>query len=139
MIDLVSSFIMLASVFYSQPGTTVSPTPQAQNMKQKTTEELVRDYFADTPILVEVARCESTFRQTDSTGKVIRGRVNEYDVGVMQINELYHADKAEELGYDLHTIEGNMAYAKWLYEKESIVPWKSSSRCWKNSKEITRA
>ena len=37
---------------------------------------------------------------------------------------------AEKLGLNLKTLRGNMAYAKYLYEKEGVAPWKSSSSCW---------
>lgn len=99
----------------------------------KTLEAHVREYFKDDPILAEIARCESQFRHIGTTGKVIRGKVNKADVGVMQINEKYHLDEAEKLGYDLHTLEGNMAYAKWLYEKKGPQPWYPSEKCWKDA------
>jgi len=97
---------------------------------QKDVAAYVKEYFADAPIMMEIARCESTYRQSTLQGSVIRGRVNPADVGVMQINEYYHADTAEKLGIDLHTLEGNLAYAKYLYEKEGVRPWKSSQKCW---------
>jgi hypothetical protein len=81
-----------------------------------TTEEQVKAYFTDLPILIEVARCESSFRQTDSKGRLLRGEVNTGDVGVMQINEYYHLDSTKRLGLDISTIDGNMAYARHLYE-----------------------
>lgn len=90
----------------------------------------VADYFSDIPILADVAACESHDRQVDKNGNVIRGEVNHYDVGVMQINELYHADEAKALGYDIYTIEGNVAFARYLYDKQGTKPWMSSSPCW---------
>lgn len=48
----------------------------------------------------------------------------------MQINELYHLETAEKLGLDIYTIEGNVAYAKHLYEEQGAKPWMSSSPCW---------
>ncbi len=104
--------------------------------KEITTEAYVKNYFSDTPILAEVARCESQFRQTDKSGRVIRGKANRYDVGVMQINELYHLDKSKNLGYDIYTTEGNLAYARYLYEKEGARPWMASSGCWAKFREI---
>lgn len=101
-----------------------------------TTESIVREYFANTPILSEIARCESHFRQTDSNGNIVRGKRNTYDVGVMQINELYHLDKAKKLNLNIHTLEGNIAYAKYLYENEGARPWLASSGCWAKSKEL---
>lgn len=90
----------------------------------------VKEYFANTPILASIARCESGNRQFDASGNVLRGRVNSSDVGVMQINERYHAARAKALGYDLHTLEGNLGYAAKLYKEQGTRPWISSSPCW---------
>ncbi len=94
------------------------------------TEQYVRQYFRDIPIMIQIARCESTFRQLDEDGDIHRGRVNNADVGVMQINEFYHLDQAEKKNLDIHTIEGNTAYARDLYEREGTRPWASSKPCW---------
>lgn len=93
-------------------------------------KKYVTDYFADIPLLAKIAGCESHYRQFNSKGAVQRGEVNSYDVGVMQINEHYHADTAAKLGYDLYTIDGNVRYARYLYEKQGAQPWISSSACW---------
>ena len=84
-------------------------------------------------MLVEVAKCESQFRQYDKDGSVLRGEKNDHDVGVMQINEDYHADIASSTGEDLMTIKGNTAYARDLFEKEGLKPWSSSRSCWSKS------
>ncbi len=102
-----------------------APITDSKNVK-----EFVSDYFADTPILAKIAGCESTNRQYDSKGNVLRGERNRFDVGVMQINELYHLEDAVELGLNIHTIEGNVAFAKHLYERFGAKPWMSSSACW---------
>src|SRR3989344_5524641 len=101
MFELVASVFMLASVFYGQPASASDEIALngAKTVGPKTIEEVVREHFAETPVLIEVARCESTFRQVDHRGEVIRGRHNEYDVGLMQINELYHSDKAKSLKF----------------------------------------
>ncbi len=97
---------------------------------QAVMEKYLRQVFADDPILVEVARCESSFRHYDKNGKVVKGRIDNADIGVMQINERYHAQTAEKLGLDIHTITGNVAYAKYLFEKEGTKPWSASEKCW---------
>ncbi len=135
--EIVSGALMLLSAFYGQPAITSAsaplptPTPALESTVPRTTEAAVRTYFSKAPILVEIARCESTFRHTNEKGAVVRGLSNEYDVGVMQINELYHGETALELGHDIYTLEGNMAYAKWLYDREGLRPWKSSAKCWR--------
>ena len=97
----------------------------------KTTEEIITEKFAETPILKKIAFCESRYRQIDSiTGKVLRGLVNSQDVGVMQINERYHLNDSLKLGFDIHTLEGNVGYAKHLYKTQGVKPWIHSSPCW---------
>ena len=48
----------------------------------------------------------------------------------MQVNSLYHEDKATTLGMDIYTLSGNLEYAKALYDKEGAKPWASSEACW---------
>ncbi|MEY2664560.1 MAG: hypothetical protein RIT04_368 [Candidatus Parcubacteria bacterium] len=116
--------------------TTATTTVQEQTMDQTQVERLVSykthvtAYFADTPMLIDIARCESEFRQYDRQGNLIRGRVNDQDVGIMQINEKYHLEKSKSLGYDIYTVEGNLAYAKYIYEKQGGAPWSASQKCW---------
>ncbi len=95
--------------------------------------DYVETYFSDVPVLVDIAKCESDFRQYDKDGSVLRGVANRYDVGVMQINEKYQLERAERLGYDIYSAEGNLAYARYLYGKEGTKPWQSSEKCWKQS------
>ncbi len=102
----------------------------------KTTEQIIAEHFTDTPILKKIAACESQSRQFDETGSVLRGRVNSQDVGVMQINEKYHLKEANKLGLDIYTIEGNIDYAKHLYETQGVKPWVHSSTCWDKSNEF---
>lgn len=94
------------------------------------TEKYVREYFKDVPIMIQVARCESHFRQLDADGDIHRGVVNSADVGVMQINEFYHLDTAEKKNINIYTLEGNVAYARDLYERQGTQPWSSSKPCW---------
>lgn len=102
-----------------------------------TVEDHVKSYFSDEPVLATIAQCESRFRHFDKNGKPLRGEVNTYDIGVMQINRLYHGDKAEKLGLNLNAIGDNMAYARYLYEKEGTRPWNSSANCWSKKVQST--
>lgn len=93
-------------------------------------EAYVRKEFADTPIMIDIIRCESHFHQYNSDGSVLRGIANKQDVGLMQINEKYHAETAKNLGLDIYTTEGNAAFGKYLYKKYGTSPWNYSSKCW---------
>ena len=111
-----------------------TPMPQAQTVK-----EYVQEYFADEPILVDIAQCESHMRQFDSNGSVLHGEVVYQDLGLMQVNETYHGATAAKLGLDLYTMQGNLAYARYLYDKEGTTPWNSSKACWSKSQDYKDA
>jgi len=99
-------------------------------------EDIVRSYFRDIPVMAEIARCESHFRQTLPDGSVLRGKVDSDDTGVMQINRRYHGVKAAQLELDLNDIYHNMAYARYLYETQGTQPWSASAPCWKKTTTI---
>lgn len=97
------------------------------------TETAVRSYFSDIPVMIQIARCESTFRHTLADGTVLRGKVDSADVGVMQINTRYHAQTAHTLGLDLTDMHDNMKYARDLYQKQGTKPWTASAACWSST------
>jgi len=103
----------------------------------KTVEEMVKEYFKDSPIMSKVAWCESRNRQFEKDGITpFTGRVNPSDIGVMQINRYYHEATATKMGIDLSTLEGNLTYGKYLYDKEGTRPWNSSSPCWSSQEQL---
>ena len=97
------------------------------------TEAIVREYFHDIPVMIQVARCESTFRHTLADGSVLQGVVDNDDTGVMQINKRYHLKTATKLGLDIEDIYDNLAYARYLYEKQGTQPWSASAPCWERT------
>jgi hypothetical protein len=80
--------------------------------------------------MIQVARCESTFRHTLADGSVLRGKVDARDTGVMQINTHYHGKTAQKLGLNLERLEDNLAYARYLYNQQGTQPWSASAPCW---------
>lgn len=91
-------------------------------------EKAVESYFADIPVMISIAQCESKFHQYDLQGNILTSITD--DIGVMQINAHHHASEAEDLGYDLTNLQDNMAFARYLYEAQGTDPWLSSARCW---------
>ena len=94
-----------------------------------TVEAAVRIYFSDTPVLINIASCESQFHQFNSDGSVLHGGYKHTMVGIFQIAPL-HIPDATAHGIDINTISGNMAYAKRLYDIYGTSPWLDSSPCW---------
>ena len=124
---------IIATAATTTVANAANPISISTSTDPKVIESYVRSQFGDVPILVDVARCESSFRQFNPDGTVVHGRVDNDDIGVMQINERYQGDSAKKLGYDIYTVEGNVAYAKHLYQKQGAQPWSSSEPCWSTS------
>jgi hypothetical protein len=85
-------------------------------------ELAVREVFADAPMMISVAQCESKFRQYTDSGNVLKG--SGLYIGVFQIDEKIHANFAKSMGMDIFIAEGNLAYARYLYDKSGVTPWK---------------
>jgi hypothetical protein len=97
-------------------------------------EERVREVFDDAPIMVAILRCESEFMQFDpATGRPLMNREGWDAMGVAQIRISVHERAARKLGFDIYTVDGNLGYAKHLYETEGTRPWKASKDCWQNA------
>lgn len=88
-------------------------------------ESRVREYFADIPVMIEIARCESNFRQFTDNGSVLRGGAGGGMVGVFQFYVEVHINAAIGLGFDINTLEGNLGYARHLYQSSGTRPWQS--------------
>lgn len=54
-------------------------------------------------------------------------------VGVFQFYGSVHRGGAMALGFDIDTLEGNLAYAKHLFTVSGTTPWNSSKTCWGNA------
>lgn len=100
---------------------------------QTSTEEIVRSYFKDIPVMIEVARCESEFRHELRDGSVLKGRIDPADTGVMQINKRFHQATATKMELNIDVINDNLAYARHLYETQGTRPWNASMPCWGNT------
>ncbi len=135
MLGLTTGLVMLLGTMTALPVSADTANSGAVQDRPVTLEAHVRDYFSDTPILAEVAKCESGFQQFGRDGKVLRGMAVRKDVGLLQINEGYHGETAKALGYNIYSVDGNMAYAKYLYEKQGTDPWSASKKCWSKAEK----
>lgn len=92
-------------------------------------EHYAKEYQVSAEIASKIAWCESGLKQ-EYGGQPLRGRINPKDVGVFQINEVYHLETARKLGFDIYLAEGNVQYAMWLMSREGTRPWRLSEKCW---------
>jgi hypothetical protein len=132
------NIILIAVFITSLIGSTAPTAEAAKNTSNPETnyfvrteaEKRVREYFKDTPVMIEIARCESNFRQYTDAGTVLRGGDSGGMVGTFQFFESIHATPAKALGFDITTLEGNLAYAKHVYTNEGTTPWNPAKHCW---------
>ncbi len=108
---------------------TTAPTPLPVAHTNDGIENKVLQYFANEPVMYDIAKCESRFRQYDSNGNALDGGSGGM-IGIFQIAASIHAAYAKSLGMDIYTVDGNMAYAKKLYTEEGTGPWLDSFPCW---------
>ena len=127
---MIVPLILLLTATFAAPAPLSAETTAELSQNPETIKAYVEQYFAKEPILADIAWCESRYRQWNPDGTVFIGKVNHYDIGVMQVNSLYHDEKATDLGFDIYSLSGNLAYAKYLFEKEGSKPWASSKACW---------
>ncbi len=106
---------------------TVEVAPQVQTVR-----EYVEEYFADEPIMIAIAQCESEFKQFTKHGAPVKNPKSSA-IGIFQVMSSLHTGTASTLGLDIKTVEGNAAYARYLYEKEGTRPWNASKACWGKS------
>lgn len=91
----------------------------------KSIEDIIREELGEQ--FINISRCESGLKQFNEDGSVLLSKTS--DKGLFQINQV-HWQTAKDLGIDINTIEGNIAYAKLLKEKNGTVDWKASKHCW---------
>lgn len=132
---MIIPIILLIAGALGTPSTTSALQVDGQS-NPETLGAYVRGYYASEPILADIAWCESRMRQVNSDGTVYRGKINNDDIGVMQINSQYHEATATDMGLDIYSLDGNLKYAEYLYDKQGTKPWNSSKACW-GSKVVT--
>lgn len=125
---IVLSFVLVSGLFVGNVVVTHAATSKVASttveLKEPAAiEKRVREYFADIPVMIEIARCESKFRQYTDAGNVLRGGNAGLMVGIFQFFESIHAAPALMLGFDLKTVEGNIGYARHVYTQEGTRPW----------------
>lgn len=107
---LVSAFVFYPASAQTNPNTHI--------------ERIIRGAFSDIPDMITIAKCESGFRQFNNDGSVLRGGGTGRYLGIFQIDENIHTQKALSMGFDIKTVEGNIGYARQLHSASGTNPWK---------------
>lgn len=110
---------------YNQANTELS---NSGSVSRDTIQDVLSAEFGPNSPMLDVAWCESGFKQFESPNRVLRGRITPADIGLFQINAEYHEDYLRV--YNVYSVQGNIAYAKKLYERNGLRDWKASKSCW---------
>lgn len=127
---IIPVIIFIASATFGSPTALSQSEAFELATNPESLEAYIEEYFEDTPVLADIAWCESRMRHFNKHGKILRGMVDSDDIGVMQINTRYHQETADKLDIDIYSLQGNLEYAEYLYEKQGTQPWNASRRCW---------
>jgi peptidoglycan hydrolase-like protein with peptidoglycan-binding domain len=124
--NILTSIIFILFTFISQNSFAQETDILIKKQTPAEIEIEVNDYFANTPIMIAIAKCESNFRQFTDAGNIFRG-AGRY-VGIFQIDEIIHSNVAKSLGFDITTVEGNIGYASYVYKNQGSSPWKNCAK-----------
>lgn len=90
-------------------------------------EKIVKDE-SPTPVLLRIAKCESSGSHYGLSGQVLISKTQ--DMGLYQIHIPIWGKKATEMGLNLAVEKDNEKFARWLYENYGTEPWIHSKKCW---------
>lgn len=124
--------LLFASIVYGAVSTSTPPTTPLDKNTNEYAKERMLEEFGTSTVMARIAFCESTDRQFYDDGEVLKGEKDSDDRGLFQINQVYHLKESESLIMDTATVDGNIEYAKFLYQTQGTAPWKASSKCWKD-------
>lgn len=96
---------------------TSSFTTSSESIKQR----IVMEFGNLAPIMLQIAQCESGFRQYDIFGNIVESYTG--DRGVWQINVRTWYGEMKEMGIDPDTIDGNFAAAHYVLQKQGLKAW----------------
>lgn len=83
-------------------------------------------------VLAIIANCESGGRQFDDEGNLIKNPESTA-IGKYGIMASLHEERAKSMGLDIRTLEGNEAYANFLFSESGTKHWEVDPRsraCW---------
>ncbi|MDI6820921.1 MAG: hypothetical protein QMD65_01955 [Patescibacteria group bacterium] len=129
---IASSCLSIAILgFWLSPRTfTIEPIPTIQEPIKSITSEKEPIEDKNNDLLKRIAICESNDLHYKN-GEVLRGRINNLDIGRFQINLFYHKETADKLGLNLFNEKDNETYARYLLETEGADKiWFWSKKCW---------
>jgi hypothetical protein len=103
-----------------------------ESLKGNLDAKVMYDFFStelhparDAFLMFTTCGKESSYHQFEGESTTpLHGKIDKDDTGICQINRRIWGKKAEELGFDIDTIDGNLEMALWIRNNEGIQSWK---------------
>ncbi len=81
-------------------------------------------------LMNNIIRCESGFDPYSINENKKNGKVWSTDRGLLQINDFYHQNEADKMGFNLLNVDDSLEYGFVLFKKQGTKPWNPSKNCW---------
>lgn len=129
------SFLLLFGSSYAQ-AEKIPEVPPGVRLSAESLDlaRQIKAVFADAPIMVRVAMCESGLVHREN-GELLRNKNGSSARGAFQVMMSYHGPKMKKMGLDPRRTDEYLAYVRFLYDQQKLAPWSESKRCW--SKPVT--
>jgi hypothetical protein len=89
----------------------------------------IRAVFADAPIMMRVAMCESGIVHREN-GELKRNKQGSSARGMFQVMMYYHEPEMRRMGLNPNRIDEYLIYVRYLFDKQGLKPWAESKPCW---------
>ena len=117
---LTTSFAVVFICLYAPSGANAQLFMPSTSPAEVESE--INKIFPDMPIMKDIAKCESGLRQYSNNFVPLRGGKGGNYIGVFQLAES-HSQAARAMGFDIYSLEGNVGYAKVMYDAQGTAPW----------------
>jgi hypothetical protein len=117
--------------------TTYAVPQNSPEVNQDFVRQRVIESFQDIPVMIAIAECESEFRQYREDGTLNVNRLTKAGKRVSSATGVYqalykghYAVWSKNPVTNITTLDGNIAFARQLYEESGTAPWNESRDCW---------
>ncbi len=119
------------SMFFSDSGNEPAKEKVSGKMRRAETQDYVTSFWyknlpvADAREMINISQCESGFNHWDDGGSIVVNKNvdGSIDWGVMQVNDKVWGGKAEELGHDIQSLDGNLQMALYIRKEKGASEW----------------
>ena len=134
-------FLISCLLLFSVSNTLAEKIPEVssswRSAEYQDVTQQIRTVFADAPLMVRVAKCESGLVHLKN-GEMIRNRDGSSARGVFQVLMRVHQPQMQKMGLNPERTDHYLAYVRYLYDQYGLAPWQASRHCWNKNQSPPR-